>query len=64
VTNYGILPHRIKDSTEGIIVNADVNSLARGIKHALSNVDSFRVLEIPYTWSNAAEKLLAIYKEF
>jgi glycosyltransferase involved in cell wall biosynthesis len=64
VTNYGILPHRVKDSTEGIVVNADVNSLMRGIKHALSNVDSFRVLEVPYTWRNAAEKLLAIYKEF
>jgi len=63
VTSYGALPHRIKDLVEGVVVDADVDSLARGIKYALSNVNSFRVLEVPHTWSDVAERLITIYEE-
>jgi len=28
VTNYGALPYRVKNMVEGIVVNADVDSLA------------------------------------
>ena len=63
VTNYGALPNRIMNFIEGVVVNADVNSLARGIKYALSNSRSFRVLSKPYTWSEVAEKLLTLYED-
>ena len=63
VTSYGALPHRVKDLVEGVVVDADVDSLARGIKYALSNVNSFRVLEVPRTWSDVAERLMTIYEE-
>ena len=63
VTNYGALPNRIVNYIEGVVVNADVNSLARGIKYALSNSKSFRVLSKPYKWSEVAEKLLTMYKD-
>jgi len=63
VTNYGALSNRVISPIEGVIVNADASSLARGIEYALSNIDSFRVLSKPYTWSEVAKKLLNLYKE-
>jgi glycosyltransferase involved in cell wall biosynthesis len=62
VTNYGTLPNRIVNYIEGIVVNADANSLAKGIEYALSNSRSFRILMKPYTWNKIAEKLLALYE--
>jgi|GEM_PF-540503 len=62
VTNYGTLPNRVVNSIEGMVVNADASSLARGIEYALSNSRSFRILTKPYTWSEVAEKLLALYE--
>jgi len=62
VTNYGILPHRIVNLIEGIVVNADVHSLARGLCYALSNKCSFRVLSRPLTWKEVAGKLLNLYQ--
>jgi glycosyltransferase involved in cell wall biosynthesis len=63
VTNYGALPDRVINFVEGVAVIADANSLARGIKYALCNLESFRVLSKPYTWREIAEKLLIIYKD-
>jgi glycosyltransferase involved in cell wall biosynthesis len=62
VTEYGVLPHRINNLVEGVVVNADVSSLARGIKFALANISSFRILKAPYTWSDIAMRLLTIYR--
>jgi glycosyltransferase involved in cell wall biosynthesis len=63
VTNYGALPNRIVNYIEGVVVNANANSLARGIEYALSNIKSFRVLSKPYTWSEVNKKLLTLYEE-
>jgi glycosyltransferase involved in cell wall biosynthesis len=63
VTNHGALPNRIVNSIEGVVVNANVSSLARGIRYALSNSKSFKVLSNLYTWSEIAEKLVTIYKD-
>jgi len=62
VTNYGILPHRIVNLVEGIVVDADIHSLARGLCYALSNKCSFRVLSRPLTWKEVAGKLLTLYQ--
>ena len=58
VTNYGALPHRIQNHIEGIVVNANVNSLAEGIIYTLSNLKSFRIQTNPYTWDKIASELL------
>lgn len=63
VTNYGALPYRIKNVVEGIVVNADANSLAKGIAYVLNNIDMFRIIEKPYTWSEVAKKLVDLYIE-
>ena len=62
VTNYGALPHRIVQPVEGLAVNADVHSLARGLLYALLNKRSFRILSKPLTWREVAEKLLNLYQ--
>jgi len=62
VTNYGALPHRIIQPVEGLVVNADVHSLARGLLYALLNKRSFRILSKPLTWREVAEKLLNLYQ--
>ncbi|MEM1983582.1 MAG: glycosyltransferase family 4 protein [Sulfolobales archaeon] len=62
VTNYGALPHRIIQPVEGLVVNADVHSLARGLLYALLNKCSFRILSRPLTWREVAEKLLNLYQ--
>ncbi|MEM1793538.1 MAG: glycosyltransferase family 4 protein [Desulfurococcaceae archaeon] len=62
VTNYGALPHRIVQPVEGLAVNADVHSLARGLLYALLNKCSFRILSRPLTWREVAEKLLNLYQ--
>jgi len=62
VTNYGALPHRIVNLVEGIVVNADIHSLAKGLCYALSNKRSFRVLSRPLTWREVAGKLLNLYR--
>jgi len=63
VTNYGALPYRIKNMAEGIVVNADANSLASGIKYVLKNVNAFKTVEKPCTWRDVAKKLLNLYGE-
>ena len=63
VSNYGMLPYRVRNLVEGVVVNADVASLAEGIKYALNNIRSFRIIEIPYTWNDIVKKLLAICEE-
>jgi glycosyltransferase involved in cell wall biosynthesis len=63
VTNYGALPYRIRNVVEGIVVNADANSLAKGITYVLNNIDMFRIVEKPYTWSEVAKKLVDLYIE-
>ncbi|MCX8204988.1 MAG: glycosyltransferase family 4 protein, partial [Candidatus Nezhaarchaeota archaeon] len=50
VTNCGALPHRVINLVEGVVVNADVHSLTKGIHYALSNVHSFHVQSRPFTW--------------
>ena len=62
VTNCGVLPHRIVNMVEGIVVDVNVRSLVSGINYMLSNVHSFRVLLRPYTWREVCNKLLAIYR--
>jgi len=62
VTNYGVLPHKVVNLVEGIVVDADVHSLARGLCYALSNRCSFRVLSRPLTWKEVAGKLLNLYQ--
>jgi glycosyltransferase involved in cell wall biosynthesis len=59
VTNYGALPHRVKNMVEGIVVNADVDSIAKGIEYVLSDIDSFKVIETPRSWREIAEELTA-----
>jgi glycosyltransferase involved in cell wall biosynthesis len=61
VTNYGALPYRIKNMVEGIVVNANANSLAEGITYLLKNIDMFKVIERPYTWSEVAKRLVDLY---
>jgi len=63
VTNYGALPYRVKNMVEGIVVNADVDSLAKGITYALKNIDMFKIVERPYTWSEVAKRLVDLYIE-
>jgi len=60
VTNYGALPYRVRNMIEGVVVNADVESLVRGIKWALDNLHIFKVVEAPQTWSEIAKKLIEI----
>jgi glycosyltransferase involved in cell wall biosynthesis len=62
VTNYGNLPYMIVNYVEGVVVNADVNSLAKGIRYALTNTSKFRVLSKPYTWDEIARKLIFVYE--
>jgi len=62
VTNYGALPHRIINLVEGIVVNADIHSLARGLHYALQNQYSFRITSRPLTWKEVADKLLNLYQ--
>jgi glycosyltransferase involved in cell wall biosynthesis len=64
VTNYGALPNMVVNFVEGMVVNADVSSLSRGIKYVLSNSRSFQVLSKLYAWSEVAEKLVTLYKEY
>jgi len=59
VTNCGALPYRVKNMVEGIVVNADVDSIAKGIEYVLSNIDSFKVIETPRSWCEIAEELTA-----
>jgi len=63
VTNYGILPHRIVNLVEGIVVNADVQSLARGLYYALQNKSSFHVTSKVFTWREIADYLLTLYQK-
>jgi glycosyltransferase involved in cell wall biosynthesis len=63
VTNCGALPYRVKNMVEGIVVNANADSLAEGIAHALKNIDMFKVIERPYTWSEVAKRLVDLYIE-
>lgn len=63
VTNYGILPHRIVNLVEGIVVNADVQSLARGLYYALQNKSSFHVTSKVFTWREIADYLLMLYQK-
>lgn len=63
VTNQGTLPYRVKNMVEGVVVEADVESLARGIKWALDNLHALKIVEVPHTWSEAAEKLTEILCE-
>ncbi|MEM4005191.1 MAG: glycosyltransferase, partial [Desulfurococcaceae archaeon] len=62
VTSYGALPHRIINLVEGIVVNADIHSLARGLHYALQNQYSFRITSRPLTWKEVADKLLNLYQ--
>jgi len=63
VTNYGALPYRVKSMVEGIVVNANADSLAEGIAYALKNIDMFKVIERPYTWSEVAKRLVDLHIE-
>ena len=63
VTSYGALPYMIKNVVEGIVVSADANSLAKEITYVLNNIDMFRIVEKPYTWSEVAKKLVDLYFE-
>lgn len=63
VTNYGTLLYRVKNMVEGVVVKANADSLAEGITHALKNVDMFKVIERPYTWSEVAKRLVDLYIE-
>jgi len=60
VTNCGTLPYRVKNMVEGVVVDADVNSIARGIKQALDNIHVFRVVKPPRLWSEVARELVEI----
>jgi len=60
VTNRGILPYRVKNMVEGVVVNADVDGIAKGIKRALDNIHTFRVVETPRMWSEVARELVGI----
>jgi len=60
VTNYGTLPFRVKNMVEGVIVNANPNSLAKGIKHALNNIDSFKIVETPRVWSDITKEFTEV----
>lgn len=62
VTNYGVLPHRIINLTEGVIVNATVDSLTEGLCYALSNVHSFHIRSKIFTWREIASKMLTLYQ--
>lgn len=62
VTNYGVLPYRIINLVEGIVVNANVPSLIKGIHYALHNVKSFRIISKPLTWKEVTERLLTLYQ--
>jgi glycosyltransferase involved in cell wall biosynthesis len=59
VTNYGALPYRVKNMVEGIVVNADTDSIAKGIEYVLSNINSFKVIETPRSWREIAKELTA-----
>jgi len=63
VTNYGTLPFRVKNLVEGVIVNADPDSLANGIKYALDNVKAFRVVEPPRTWDSIAKEFTELLEK-
>jgi len=63
VTNYGTLPFRVKNMVEGVVVRADPESLAEGIKYVLENTKKFRVVEVPRTWNNIAKEFTALLKE-
>jgi len=62
VTNCGALPSRIINLVEGMVINADIHSLARGLRYVLSNKCSFRILSRPLTWREVADKLLNLYQ--
>lgn len=62
VTNYGALPYRIINLVEGVVVDADICSLARGLCYALSNRCLFHVVSKPLTWKEVADKLLTLYQ--
>lgn len=59
-TNYGALPYRVKNMVEGAVVNADADSIAKGIKYILDNISSFKVIEAPRRWSDIAKELTMI----
>jgi len=63
VTNYGVLPHRIINLVEGMVVNADIRSLARGLYYVLQNKSSFNIVSRVFTWREVAEYLLALYQK-
>ena len=63
VTNYGLLPFRVKNMVEGVVVNADVDSLAEGIRFALDYIDSFKVAELPRRWKNIAKEFTEILEK-
>jgi len=63
VTSYGALPLRVKNLVEGVVVNADANSLAEGIRCVLDNIDSFKIVETPRTWSSIAKELTEILEK-
>jgi len=57
------LPYRIVNLVEGIVVNADVQSLARGLYYALQNKSSFHVTSKVFTWQEIADYLLTLYQK-
>ena len=59
VTDNGALPYRVKNMVEGIVVNADADSIAKGIEYVLSNINSFKVIETPRSWREIAKELTA-----
>ena len=63
VTNYGALPYRVKNMVEGVVVNANADSIARGIKYVLDNISSFKVIEAPRKWSDIARELAMILEK-
>jgi glycosyltransferase involved in cell wall biosynthesis len=63
VTNYGALPYRVKNMVEGVIVNANADGIAKGIKYVLDNISSFKVIEAPRKWSDIARELAMILEK-
>lgn len=61
-TDRGVLPHRIINFVEGIIVNADTQSLTEGLCYALSSIHSFSISSKVLTWREVANNLLALYQ--
>jgi len=40
---------------EGVVVEANIESLARGIEYALNNIHRFTTVEAPLTWNAVAQ---------